>query len=60
MERLVSAFRAKFGKQTGVQSAFERYVNIIREQGNNSELSFSNFVEYISSAHRHHYESKKK
>ena len=59
MERLVSAFRSKFGRQTGVQSAFERYASEIRNQGNNSELSFSNFVEYISSAHRHHYESKK-
>ena len=59
MQRLVSAFRSKFGKHTGVHSAFERYASEIRNQGNNFELSFSNFVEYISSANRHHYKSKK-
>ena len=31
----------------------------IREQGKDSNLSFFNFVEYISSIHRYHYESKK-
>ena len=59
MERLVSAFRAKFRRQAGVQPAFERYASEIRKQGNNFKLSFSKFVEYISSAHRHHYKAKK-
>ena len=37
IERLVSAFRAKFGRQTGVQSAFQRHAWKVRKQENNSE-----------------------
>ena len=50
MQRLVSAFRDKFGRET--QSGFKNYAREIKNQGKNSNLSFSNFIEYISSMHR--------
>ena len=47
LERLLSAYRTKFGKPTGVQTGFTRYEPYIRRHGD-GENSFSNFVEYLS------------
>ena len=50
MQRLVSAFRDKFGSET--QSGFKNYAREIQNQEKNCKLSFFNFIEYISSVHR--------
>ena len=57
MERLVSAFRNKFERSPGVEPLLVAYADKIRKQGNDSNLSFFNFIEYISSTY-HHYEYK--
>ena len=44
MERLLSAYRSKFGAQSGVQSGFIKYESYIRRHGD-GENSFSNFIE---------------
>ena len=59
MERLVSAFRDKFERSEGVDAYFAACARKIREQGKDSNLSFLNFIEYISSIHRYYYASKK-
>ena len=58
MERLVSAFRDKF-ELKGVDTYFAAYARKIREQGKDSNLSFFNFIQYISSIHHYHYGFKK-
>ena len=47
LERLLSAYRSKFGAPTGVQTGFIRYEPYIRRHAN-GENSFSNFIEYLS------------
>ena len=47
LERLLSAYRSKFGTPTGVQTGFTRYEPYIRRHAN-GENSFSNFIEYLS------------
>ena len=46
-ERLLSAFRSKFGKAPMVQAGFERYGRSIKRYGD-GELSFANFIEYLT------------
>ena len=47
LERLLSAYRAKFGSRKGVQTGFAKHVPDIKRHGDGTN-SFSNFVEYLS------------
>ena len=49
LERLLSAFRSKFGGEYDTDSFFGRYVPHIKNQGKrkNADVSFANFISYI-------------
>ena len=48
-ERLVSAYRAKFGGSNGVQRYFELYVPYITNNEKGANVTFSKFVDYLIS-----------
>ena len=57
LERLLSAYISKFGRQAGIQTGFTQYESYIRRHVH-GENSFSNFLEYLSNINNISYDHK--